>query len=56
MAVQGQGTAREGPQPVEFGPAGGRDLRGEDPPVQEPPADPIQAIPVPTSPRAAGRG
>ena len=47
MAVQGQGLAREVREPAEFGPAGRRHLRGEDPPVQEPPADFIQAIAVP---------
>ena len=47
MAVQGQGVAREIREPAEFGPAGGRDLRGEDPPVQEPPGGFIQAIAVP---------
>ena len=53
MAVQGQGLARGVGEPAEFGPAGSRDLRGEDPPVQELPADFIQAIAVPTRPRAA---
>ena len=47
MAVQGQGVAREVGEPAEFGPASGCNLRGKDPPVQEPPGGFIQAIAVP---------
>ena len=47
MAVQGQGVARQFPEPPQFGPAGAGDLRGEDPPVQELAGGVIEPVAVP---------
>ena len=47
MAVQGQGLARQVPEPPQFGPARRRHYRGEDPPVQKLAGGVVQMVAVP---------
>ena len=56
MAVQGQGAARQVPEPPQFGPAGRRHLRGEDPPVQELAGGVLEAVAVPHQGQGRGAG
>jgi len=47
VAVQGQGAARQIPEPPQFSPPGRRRHRGEDPPVQKLAGGVVEAVAVP---------